>query len=525
MSSPKKIMINHLSREEMLDLDLSSRLVNHLLRRRERAWLTPDDIDIVDDNLLDSLDFSLPEQGEEQLGHQAPIGASYKSPATRQSSVRQHPPRRQSSRKGYNSPGAWRKSSQGVQSRDDYNYSHQPSQQRLPEFDYDTEEGERHEEMRMGRDEYYSHASRRVKQERDRPSMPSQPVRRHQPRQLFHHEEDYDEYANDRGFRQHDMRDRMSHVQIPRTLTFNGQGRWETFENRFERFITYNSIGRLRDQLYFLSLTLEGQALDYFDRLQERTTFSHIRTALDEMQERFGNQELEQSAMLRLNQAYQEEKESVHEWVDRLWNLALQAFPRDDKSVIERQVLSRFVTGLWDRRAVQHLSCQMPSTVNEAVKLYRLFANAQAISARPRRDNRTYQPAINQQMVRFREPEARAIDYDHDESDYSEEDFYEPRQVKAVTRGRPQQNYNSRDRQNDLIDTVLAGQKRIEEKLDKLIELQTKALERSTLRQRSRSNSPSGNCYRCGQSGHFLKNCPQEDHPQQSESPKDKGSI
>ena len=151
--------------------------------------------------------------------------------------------------------------------------------------------------------------------------------------------------------------DNTRSVSIPSTLSFDGDGCWKTFVSRCQRFMEQHRIDTNSARVYYLSSMLTGKASNFFEKLQAKHAHYSYAQLLQEMDRRYDAGSVRQAAILRFNEAAQYEGERIEEYVDRLWELADQAFPGLSLEETERQVICRFGSGLHDKAAKVQCAC------------------------------------------------------------------------------------------------------------------------------------------------------------------------
>ena len=208
-------------------------------------------------------------------------------------------------------------------------------------------------------------------------------------------------------------------VRVPKNLEFSGAEDWRAFQLKFLRFLGQNRINREADQMYYFGLTLTGRASIFFEKSQHRSDLT-MDEVYDSMKKRFGKVELENSAIMKMRTAAQKESEDIHDFADRLWDIAEMAYPTQGEAHMEKHVLVSLIMGLKDRKAVRHLSTRGIKTVAEAIEAYEMFAHARLIA--------------KGELAKPREVKVNKLDYEEGSSSSESEDSeQEPvRQVRQV---------------------------------------------------------------------------------------------
>ena len=159
---------------------------------------------------------------------------------------------------------------------------------------------------------------------------------------------------------------------LPRTITFNGSGSWQAFFTKFTSFADeYDWNSRQRQTQ--LCWCLDGKASEYYASLLEREPSLGYSGIIHKLQTRFGPCELPEVSQMRFTYARQRTDATQTEWADRLLTLAMQAFPGLPEEHLQRQVILRFCQGSNSREAAQFAINSQPKTLDEALYRVRLF--------------------------------------------------------------------------------------------------------------------------------------------------------
>lgn len=108
------------------------------------------------------------------------------------------------------------------------------------------------------------------------------------------------------------------------------------------------------------------------------------------MEERFGYKEISETAQLKMNSLIQaNEKKSLEDWADRVFQLALRAYEGLPKEHMLKQAIKRICHGCMDKEASQYAVNQHPDTIEETIEYLKSFTyNHQGIFGRSRREVR-----------------------------------------------------------------------------------------------------------------------------------------
>lgn len=321
---------------------------------------------------------------------------------------------------------------------------------------------------------------------------------------------------------------RYIHTRLP---AFTGKETWKVWYNRFDEVARrgrWNDSQRLDELLP----RLQGAAGDYVFSQLPASTRSNYRKLIQELNSRFQVIELPKAYRIKLSNRSQRSTETPEEYAADLKSLYDKAFPNRSIEVRQEDLLRYFLDGLQDDQARQQIEfVKEPTSIDEAVKEVVIY---QESKRRAELDKGRRHKTIN--MVR---------PSDKDEMD--EEDSTEDRLSRVPIRDRQRQgtsNQNSTVHQSNLSTAEILAKMQVDvSKMQQematatqIIEVQTElkglttrvaALEQKgdltsqRTQGRPRSNpkqqtsisqnraSPQNSCFRCGDPGHFVRNCPQ----------------
>ncbi|XP_067674737.1 uncharacterized protein [Haliotis asinina] len=280
-------------------------------------------------------------------------------------------------------------------------------------------------------------------------------------------------------------------TQLPRMLSYDGSTRWSSFYMKFQRFARSQSW-KDEEKLDRLCYCLTGKAADFFTLLLERDEFISFQGMVRKLERRFGKQCHAETAQLQFPNLRQNSDESLEEWAERVLQVAIAAFPNLPDDFVEQQVVRRFCQGCANKEAahyVSNLGLRTLESAMDAVQKY--FQNTQAVYGRSvvRRDVKQSKLANDSEKEEYLE------------SQMTFQSSHTPSQDKRQI--------PSQSERTSVLERLTHLEARVEEmSLD--IRKLTALLSR---RFRSPSSSPtrSGECFKCGRTGHFRKDCPSKE--------------
>ena len=168
----------------------------------------------------------------------------------------------------------------------------------------------------------------------------------------------------------------------PKDCAFDGKASWVGFRRKFESY--RNILGWSEDQAKdFLEWSMIGAAQDFFCM-----KLGAGGKSLDEMmgvlEQRYGVNELEDSARARLETSYQREEEPLEEWADRVQTMTIAAYRNCPETFAMKEAVMRFCRGVRDIEAGKFVLLGGPKSIEEAVNGVRKYQH----EARVARDSR-----------------------------------------------------------------------------------------------------------------------------------------
>ena len=160
-----------------------------------------------------------------------------------------------------------------------------------------------------------------------------------------------------------------------RKFSGNSGDDWEKWVDRFE---AQTHLYKDEDRLQCLLGLLEDDALDVFVSLsaKAKVDYSTVKAALTD---HFGKKTDTLQAHAELGRAMQEPGESVESFASRVRKIGKLAYPgvaEGDKTV-EGSITSRFICGLRDEWVQRKLCGRAPTTLKEAVKVFKELRSQQ----------------------------------------------------------------------------------------------------------------------------------------------------
>lgn len=149
---------------------------------------------------------------------------------------------------------------------------------------------------------------------------------------------------------------------MPKMVTFNGSGNWESFIYQFER-ISQRCEWRPSRKRERLLDCLADQALDY---IQKRGTYGGYEDLKEALAQRFMNKDTASLARKQLHSVRQREDETLEEFSQRVHFLAMDGHPNAGESTQQQIAVEAFLIGCKDKRAAEVVMEREPRTIYEA---------------------------------------------------------------------------------------------------------------------------------------------------------------
>lgn len=149
---------------------------------------------------------------------------------------------------------------------------------------------------------------------------------------------------------------------------YTGKEKWEVWSNRFETVAKLNNWDR-KEKLNELLPRLQGEAGDFvFDQLPIKTLESY-RRLMKELENRFGSLESSRTYKLQFGRRKQLVGETPEKFASELKRLYDKAYKHRDQSTRQEDLVQRFLLGLQDYKARIHVELNRdPDTIEEALR-------------------------------------------------------------------------------------------------------------------------------------------------------------
>ena len=166
------------------------------------------------------------------------------------------------------------------------------------------------------------------------------------------------------GTRHNSRENRCYHPKLP---AFTGQESWEVYYNRFED-VAAQEDWTDKDKLRELLPKLQGKAGDFVYSQLSCSTRRNFKALVDEIKHRFRKIESARTYGSQFSKRYQKADETVEDFAAELKRLYNKAYPNRDSVTKREDLLRRFLDGIFDNKASFQVEyVKQPTDINEAV--------------------------------------------------------------------------------------------------------------------------------------------------------------
>ena len=276
---------------------------------------------------------------------------------------------------------------------------------------------------------------------------------------------------------------------------------WDVFLYSFRSFLHLANIETFELAMHYLRNALRGKALGHLMTL-ESLHIVDLETIFKKMEERFGHSMdmRRQLAQIEIESLFQSPQESAECWAARVLDTYRKAFPEVDSGTLERLSVNKFCLGLDDSAASLLLTSQDHKTMSDALYALSRIKNHKLATAHRSQPG---QPKPRARLLSCNEESGSAENLSCRATNISSQDW------------RP-----AVERLEKKLDAEIVE---IKEMLTKIHRETTKEFSNGRGRSvspyprsagsRSRTPTPArgisaNSCHRCGQHGHWAKECP-----------------
>lgn len=307
-------------------------------------------------------------------------------------------------------------------------------------------------------------------------------------------------------------------VKLP---PFNGKEKWEVWYARFSEVAKLHSWSNRRC-LQELLPRLQGPAGEFvYAQLPEHVRGSYERL-VSELNARFKTVETRKTFAAQFSARNQKPGEVTEEYAAELKRLYNKAYPHRGTETRNEDLLRRFLDGLYDERTRFHIEfVKEPRDIDQAVFEVVNFAETRR-RPRDREGSSKHRPtrAVKSHYSSESEEEPRMVQ--PSDSDSEEDDHrvarVPPKHHKSKKIKRPSE--STKPTESVKVTTPGKTSDYTEEKLDNFINKIKEASDAVIAQmsregtfnpqsQRKRRSTNDFQCFRCGEPGHFARNCPQ----------------
>lgn len=166
---------------------------------------------------------------------------------------------------------------------------------------------------------------------------------------------------------------RQDHIDtLPKSLRYDGSDSWKAFLQKFMRLAEVKNW-RPQESRDYLGWCLEGRASEYFATVVTQNADIGFLQLMQKSEKRFGYKEIPETAQLKINSLMQANGESLEDWADRVFQLALRAYEGLPEEHMLKQAIKRICHGCMDNEAGQYAVNQHPDTIEETIEYLKSF--------------------------------------------------------------------------------------------------------------------------------------------------------
>lgn len=149
---------------------------------------------------------------------------------------------------------------------------------------------------------------------------------------------------------------------LPKSLRYDGSDSWKDFQQKFMRFAEVKNW-RPQESKDYLGWCLEGRASEYFATVVTQNADIGFLQLMQKLEKRFGYKKIPETAQLKMNSLMQANGESLEDWADRVFQLALRAYEGLPEEHMLKQAIKRICHGCMEKEAGQYAINQHPYTI------------------------------------------------------------------------------------------------------------------------------------------------------------------